>query len=118
MCNASSEGAVYANVFIQGDLLGGAGSELVGYQTANNNSNASAPAENLCWVVGNAIEDMRVVATVNDGLGDFLVWLANDNDELWMCNASSDARLYSLEPVDFPLNDDLIMAEPVQVREA
>ena len=48
---------------------------------------------------------MTVIATVEDGLGDYLVWLENGQSELWMCNASADAELYAFEPVDYPIND-------------
>ena len=54
----------------------------------------------LIMAIGAYIEDMTIVATVEDGMGDYLVWLKNANEELWLCNASGDAKLYSFEPVD------------------
>lgn len=112
LCNASSEGAVFANTMMEGDLLAGDGATLINVQPASNTSRSrfvqSDPAETataLCTAVGNYIEDMQVVATVEDGLGDYLVWLQNADDAYWLCNASADAKLYDFEPVDMPLND-------------
>jgi hypothetical protein len=47
-------------------------------------------------------------------MGDYLVWLKNANEELWVCNASADAKLYGFEPVDMPVND----FEPVELHHA
>jgi hypothetical protein len=47
-------------------------------------------------------------------MGDYLVWLKNAEEELWVCNASGDAKLYSFEPVDMPVND----FESVELRYA
>ena len=68
----------------------------------------------LCAAIGSYVEDMQVVATVEDGLGDYLVWLQNADEGFWMCNASSDAKLYDFEPVDMPLNG----SGSVETREA
>ena len=118
MCNASDQGAVYANVLMEGDLLDGHGAELVGEQSGarsrNVRFNPAETAEAVCSVVGNHIDDVEIIATVEDGLGDYLVWLQNANEELWVCNASAEAKLYSFEPVDMPLND----FQPVDLRNA
>ena len=110
MCNANSDGAVYANVLMEGDLLKGTGAELIGYQSVGYRDRTPSfdpvsAAETLCYTIGNYIEEMQVVATVEDGLGDYLVWLQNGEEGLWMCNASGAAELYSFEPVDMPIND-------------
>ena len=112
LCNASSAGAVYANTMMEGDLLAGDGTALVGMQPVSNPGRARSlranPAETataLCVAVGSYIEDMQVVATVEDGVGDYLVWLQNADEAFWLCNASADAKLYDFEPVDMPLND-------------
>ena len=104
MCNANAEGAVFTNVFMQGDLLKGDGASLIGSQRADRRPTRPARRA-LCAAVGSHIEDMQVVATVDDGLGDYLTWLKNGDDDLWICNASADAKLYDFEPVDLPLND-------------
>ncbi len=120
LCNASSDGAVYANTMMEGDLLSGDGVALVSVQPASTSGRRFArvnPAETaaaLCTTVGSYIEDMHAVATVEDGLGDYLVWLQNADEEYWLCNASADAKLYDFEPVDMPLNN----VEPVETRSA
>ncbi len=119
LCNASSDGAVYANTIMQGDLLGGDGGTLINVQPVGNGSrftrvNPSDAATALCSAVGSYLEDMSVVSTVEDGLGDYLVWLKNADDGLWLCNASSDAKLYDFEPVDLPVND----FRPTETRSA
>jgi hypothetical protein len=119
MCNASEAGAVYANVLMQGDLLAGDGADLIGYRQTGSRASGTwfgpaGTAEAVCASVGNMIDDIHVVATVDDGLGDYLVWLKNGNEDLWVCNASADAKLYSFEPVDMPLND----FRPVETRDA
>lgn len=109
MCNASAHGAVYTNVLMQGDLLKGDGSALVSLRnvadTGSGGSRGASEAEALCAAVGSYIEDMQVVVTVDDGLGDYVTWLKNADEQLWVCNASGDAKLYDFEPVDLPLND-------------
>lgn len=108
MCNASEDGAVYANVMMEGDLLAGSGFDMINYSETAGRGLRLGPAstaELLCAAIGNTIEDMDVVETVDDGLGDYLVWLENTTGDLWLCNASADAKLYAFEPVDYPLND-------------
>lgn len=115
MCNASGYGAVFTNVVMQGDLLGGDGSALLGYHPVSNGGSGGDPAliaETLCYGIGNYIEEMQVVVTVSDGMGDYLTWLKNADDGLWVCNASEDAELFDFEPVDLPING----VEPVELR--
>jgi hypothetical protein len=122
MCNANADGAVYANVMMEGDLLQGDGPEMIGYTPMVNRerpnfgggddggrsggaSDPASRAEALCAAVAETVEEMQIIATVEDGLGDYLVWLENGEAELWMCNASAEAELYAFEPVDYPIND-------------
>jgi hypothetical protein len=108
MCNASAEGNVYANARIDGDLLAGAGEQtiaLVPVAARIAASGAAAKAERLCVAVGTLIEDVTVAATVDDGIGDFVVWLKNGRDAYWMCNASADGKLYVFEAVKYPINE-------------
>jgi len=121
LCNASSEGAVFAHTRMEGDLLAGDGAAMISIHPAGNPARARPlrvdPAETaaaLCAAVGRYIEDMQVVATVEDGVGDYLVWLQNAEEGLWMCNASADAKLYDFEPVEMPLND----FQAVEIRSA
>ena len=127
MCNANADGGIYANIMMEGDLLEGEGPQMIGFQPTGNrerpnfgggggndggtgggNTGGADPvsqAESLCAAVGETIEEMQIIATVEDGLGDYLVWLQNGNDELWMCNASAGAELFAFEPVDYLIND-------------
>jgi hypothetical protein len=117
MCNASSAGAVFTNVMMQGDLLKGDGAALVGFQPVANRTGGANPgqvAETLCATIGSHIEPMQVLVTVEDGMGDYLTWLKNGNDQLWLCNASGEAKLYDFEAIDLPLND----FEPTERRDA
>jgi hypothetical protein len=111
LCNGNGEGEVYANVLLNGDLLDGDGGDLVAKASNGAALGPAASAEQLCSAVGSYMEDLEIVATVDDALGDYLVWLKNGDDAYWMCNASSDAKLYSFEAVQYPIdgaaaNDD------------
>lgn len=108
MCNADADGAVYANIYMEGDLLQGGGTELIAAEPASSRRRAepAQQAENLCFAVGSVIEEMEVVTTIEDGVGDYLVWLKNADDALWICNASTEAKLYAFEPIAYPINDE------------
>ena len=121
LCDASMQGAVFASVRMEGDLLQGTGAELIGIQPVSGRNSSrtgagdpSVAAQTLCSTIGSLIEEMTIVSTVADGMGDYLVWMKNANEQLWMCNASADAKLYTFEPVDLPLNE----FEPVVLRNA
>ena len=102
LCNANGEGEVYANVLLNGDLLSGDGASM--FTDDVSHAGPATKAEKLCAAVGSYMEDLEIVATVDDGLGDYLVWLKNGSDAYWMCNASADAKLYSFEAVEYPLD--------------
>ena len=112
LCNANEEGAVYANVLLEGDLLAGEGGELVVDQSGRIAGPAER-AERLCAAVGSYMEDLEIVATVDDAMGDYLVWLKNSNDAYWMCNASADAKLYTFEAVQYPVDEAIEADDPV-----
>jgi len=108
MCNANAAGGVFTNVLMQGDLLKGDGTKVVGFQSVANTTSSAAPAEvaaGVCLGVGNYIEPLQVVVTVEDGLGDYVTWMKNANEQLWLCNSSGDAKIYGFEPVETPLNN-------------
>jgi hypothetical protein len=118
MCNASAEGNVYANAQIDGDLLAGAGEQIIALVPAAARiaaSDAAAKAERLCVAVGTLIEDVTVAATVDDGIGDYVVWLKNGKDAYWMCNASADGKLYVFEPVEYPINEKPETSTPARM---
>lgn len=105
LCNANAEGEVYANVLLNGDLLNGDGASMVEKTIENGRKPGPAEsAERLCAAVGSYMDDLEIVATVDDALGDFLVWLKKADDSYYMCNASSDEKLYAFEPVQYPID--------------
>ena len=108
LCNASAEGNVYVNKLVRGDLLAGAGVRAISIQPiAHTSSGAGAATDNasrLCQAAGRHVGASRVVATVDDGVGDRVVWLQGGDDSYWLCNASADAKLFVFERVRSPLN--------------
>jgi hypothetical protein len=115
MCSASARGAVFANTMMKGDLLKGSGDALLGIHTvADSAHGGAAEAQALCTAVGSHLEQMQVITTVEDGLGDYITWLKNADDQLWVCNASRTAKLYDFEAVDLPLNG----VAPAELRSA
>ncbi len=123
LCNANAQGDVYANVLLNGDLLNGDGPQLIADDEAGRNPGPAESAERLCSAVGSHVEDLNIVETVDDGLGDYLVWLQNSSGAYYMCDASSNSTLYSFEPVQYPLdtsgtNTDGPCCAPFENRQA
>ena len=107
LCNASSEGNVYANTLLRGDLLAGRGPQVVALQPVAHTPPrlaAAETAERLCAAAGRKVDATKVVTTVEDGTGDYVVWLAASDQSYWICNASADAKLYVFDHVLSPLN--------------
>lgn len=113
LCNANEGGDVYANVFLEGDLLGGEGAQLIANRDGDEEEEVgpASRAESLCAAVGAMVEDLTITVTVDDALGDYLVWLQNDAGAYWMCNASAEQELYAFEPVEYPIEEDAAAAE-------
>ena len=106
LCNANESGEIYANILLQGDLLAGEGAQLIAYDPALVSA-AHGPAgraEELCAAVGVHFGELEIVATVDDALGDYLVWLKTAEGGYWMCNASADQKLYTFEWVEYPVD--------------
>jgi hypothetical protein len=107
MCNASAEGNVYTNTWIRGDLLTGRGEQAIALVPVAYTPSAlpeAEKAERLCAAAGRKVEATRIVATVEDGLGDYVVWLQATDNSYWLCNASADAKLYVFERIRSPIN--------------
>jgi hypothetical protein len=106
-CNADAQGLVYANAFVGGDLLEGRGREFLGERPLPAGVvSDEARARELCVSIAGLTQDVEVVATAPDGLGDYLVWLRMADEQLWMCNASEEAKLFVFEAVGFPLDGE------------
>ncbi len=107
LCNASSEGNVFANSMIRGDLLHGKGEQALALMsvahTPSRNAGAEA-AERLCAAGGRKVGATAIVRTVEDGTGDYIVWLKANDESYWLCNASAKAELYVFQHVGSALN--------------
>lgn len=107
LCNASAEGNVYANTIIKGDRLQGRGEEAIALMPAAFTSHAlpeAEKAERICAVAGRKVGVTDIIATVEDGLGDYVVWLKGSGETFWLCNASAKAQLYVFEPIRAPIH--------------
>jgi hypothetical protein len=102
-CNANADGDIYANVLVEYDLLDGEGLDMVHLVGGQVSRDPARQAERLC--VAAAEDQVKVVSTVEDGLGDYLVWLKVSDDIFIMCNASSDGELWAFEYVGLPINE-------------
>lgn len=108
LCNASAEGNVYANTLIKGDLARGAGERVLALMPVaaqiSPEREAIDRAERLCKAAGRKFDATTIVATVEDGLGDYVVWMQAGDNSYWLCNASADAQLYAFQRIHSPLN--------------
>ncbi|MGH6922586.1 MAG: hypothetical protein ACRED5_02345 [Propylenella sp.] len=109
LCNASAEGNIYVNAAIRGDVLQGAGERAIELAPVATPAAATVDpaekAERVCAAASRKIGGARIVATVGDGVGDYLIWLEDSGGSYWACNASADAKLWVFEPARAPLNN-------------
>ena len=113
ICNASAEGNVYANTLIKGDRLAGRGEEAIALMPVAFTPTAlpeADKAERVCAAAGRKVGAARVAMTVEDGLGDYVVWLQGADHSYWLCNASADAKLYVFQPIRSPINGSTAIA--------
>ena len=98
---------LYAAADAAGWNLGGWGLAAVG-AVLGIVATAWGKVKDVCWrVIGLAVtdaDDAEVVGSVEDALGDYLVWIEAFDGELSLCNASAIGEVYAFEPVDMPLN--------------
>jgi hypothetical protein len=107
ICNASAEGNVYANTLIKGDRLAGRGEEAIALMPVAFTPSALPEADKanrVCAAAGRKVDATRIVTTVEDGLGDYIVWLEGSDHTYWLCNASADAKLFVFENIRSPIN--------------
>jgi hypothetical protein len=91
MCDADANGNVYTYSILTGDLLAGAGSELIGLQPASNGTLVGDPqkiAEQVCvaYLTGGG----KVLASAPDGLlsdPGFIVFVQDQAGAFHLCNA-------------------------------
>lgn len=107
MCDADADGNVYVYSLLTGDLLEGAGGELIGLQLTADGGFAGEPqqiAEKVC--VAHVGEGGKVLAIAPDGLEvdpGFLIFVQNAEGTTYLCNATGDAMIWAFDPVGDPL---------------
>jgi hypothetical protein len=107
MCDADADGNVYVYSLLTGDLLEGAGGELIGLQLTADGGFDGEPqqiAEKVC--VAHTGEGGKVLAIAPDGLEidpGFVIFVQNAAGETYLCNATGDAMIWAFEPVGDPL---------------
>jgi hypothetical protein len=114
LCNADAEGKIFAYNKMVGDLLEGAGANLVGLEPAVNESGVSVPAKNPLGIAESACQAYlsdgpgKIVGSGPDGLdGDwvpgYFVYI-DTGDGLVLCDATADAQVWTFAAIDDPLS--------------
>ncbi|MEO1200484.1 MAG: hypothetical protein AAFX39_14850 [Pseudomonadota bacterium] len=103
LCNADATGTVYAFDPVSHDMFNGKGQDALGEAGFTEISTAvsetpQAVANTICTLPFD--ETIEIVASVPDGLGDYLIWMVDGDETYWMCNASGEAQVYTLTPID------------------
>jgi hypothetical protein len=116
LCNARSDGSIFANLAIHDDILEGRGEEYLahlpaGFPGTSAGGGPAARAEAICLAATPEYEPAELAVTVADGRGGYLVWIEAESGGYWLCNASGDAAIYLFEWVHYPLNGGF-QAEP------
>jgi hypothetical protein len=107
ICNASAEGNVYASTLIRGDRLAGRGEEAIALMQVSltpSTPPSTDKATQVCAAAGRKVDATHIVTTVEDGLGDYIVWMEGSDHTYWLCNASADAKLFVFQNVRSPIN--------------
>ena len=110
MCHANNQGSIYAYEYVSDDLLEGEGPSMIDlrYDTA---SNPVGDPQNIAERVCNAaapLQPARVIASRPDGLSEedyvagFSVFLQDDVGDTYLCNASSDASIWTWSQIGDP----------------
>ena len=107
MCDADTDGNVYVYSILTGDLLEGAGGELIGLQLTADGGFEGEPqtiAEKVC--VAHLADGGKVLASASDGLEvdpGFIIFVQDNAGAFHLCNATGDAMIWAFEPVGDPL---------------
>lgn len=111
MCNANKEGDINILYHVKNDLLQGYGIEMFMYYYDTNYNAAfenevddyytSHIAISVCEIVLNKFFDsnLKFYLITDDGLGDYIVWMEDDLDRIWACNASESGEIFVFEEV-------------------
>jgi hypothetical protein len=119
LCNADAEGHVFAYSKMTGDLLEGAGANLVGLQPAANEGEIDVPEKSPITIAESACQAFlpggpgKIVGSGPDGLdGDWVPGyyvFIETSESLVLCDATADAQVWAFAEIDDPLN----LAHPV-----
>ena len=111
MCNANEEGDIYIYNHVKNDLMLGYGYEMFMYYSDLNYNVAFENeyydyynfyiAISLCEILLNNFFDsnLEFYLITDDGLGDYLVWMEDDLDRIWACNASESGEIFVFEEI-------------------
>jgi hypothetical protein len=107
MCDADSDGNVYSYSLVTQDLLEGAGPEMLGLTEADfSQVDPQETAQKVC--VAYLTQGGKVLASAPDGYEQdpgFAVFIkANQDGGTYLCNATSDAKIWAFEPIGDPLS--------------
>ena len=107
MCDADSDGNVYSYSLVTQDLLEGAGPEMLGLTEADfGQVDPQETAQKVC--VAYLTQGGKVLATAPDGYEQdpgFAVFIkANQDGGTYLCNATSDAKIWAFEAIGDPLS--------------
>lgn len=109
MCDADAEGFVYSYTLVTDDLLDGTGPELIGLQPASNGEFDDHPqtiAEKVCVAY---LDGGTLLSSGPDGLETdpgYVVFVEDQNEALYLCNATGDAMVWAFEAIGDPLSFD------------
>jgi len=107
LCDADADGNVYVYSILTGDLLEGAGGELIGLQLASDGTYEGEPqkiAEKVCAAYLN--DGGMVLASTPDGFESdpgFAIFVEDTKGGHYLCNATGDAMIWAFEPIGEPL---------------
>jgi hypothetical protein len=114
LCNADAEGQIFAYNKMVGDLLEGAGANLVGLQPAVNESGVAVPEKNPLTIAENACQAYlsdgpgKIVGSGPDGLdGDWVPGyyvFIDTGAGLVLCDATADAQVWTFAAIGDPLS--------------
>jgi hypothetical protein len=114
LCNADADGHIFAYSKMTGDLLLGAGANLVGLEPVVNEGEVGMPEQNPLTIAEKACQAYlsagpgKVVGSGPDGLdGDWVpgyyVYIDTGNG-LVLCDATADAQVWSFAEIGDPLS--------------
>jgi hypothetical protein len=113
MCDADADGNVYVYTILTGDLLEGAGGEMIGLTEASfGEANAQETAEKVC-VAYLTQGGAKVLTSAPDGLEvdpGFIIFVQDAEGGVFLCNATGDAMVWAFEPVGDPLKFETQMS--------